>query len=238
MSRNRHWTLLTVALGLALVAIRLGFWQLDRLSSRRTANTQLQLARSLPPIDLGGDSASAGRRVTATGTFETTCALLLRSRVHRAAPGLHVVSPFRVETSGTVIWVLRGFVAAADGVHPDVVPPPTPGLVTIRGELQPLPATDDRGRPAVSDGDTTWQRMDVTMAAERRPDAMAVLLYMEGDSSGPDQLATVEPPVLDNGPHLSYALQWFAIALAILVFSGYVIRKPSGRERAPPAAAP
>lgn len=237
MSRSRQWLLAAAVLLLAGTAVRLGVWQTERLVQRRAANALLRAARAQPPIDLGTTLASAGRRAVARGHFETTGELLLRSRVHRAAPGLHVVSPFRLDGAGSV-WVLRGFVPAADGVQPNSVAAADVGTVEIRGELQALPNTDDRGQPVVTNADTTWRRLDALVAGERRTDAPPLILYLEGGEAGPGRLAAVEPPQLDDGPHLSYALQWFAIALAILVFGAYALRKPIDRERAPPAGAP
>lgn len=238
MSRSRRWLLLITVVVLSAMAARLGIWQLDRLATRRSTNAQLRAARATPAVDLSGADGAPGQRAVAQGQFDPVGQLLLRSRVHRAAPGLHVATPFRVAGTSRVIWVLRGFVPAADGVRPDSVPTATSGLVTIRGELQPLPNTDDAGQPVVSGGDTTWRRFDAAVAQQRRPDAAPLMLYLEGGEAGPGRLATVEPPVLDNGPHLSYALQWFAIALAILAFGAYALKRPTDRERAPPAAAP
>ena len=238
MSRSRRWLLLITVLVLAAIAVRLGVWQLDRLSTRRSANALLLAARAEPVLDLASAEPAPGRRAAADGQFEPEGELLLRSRVHRAAPGVHVATPFRVEGGGRVIWVLRGFVPAADGVQPDSVPPATLGRVAIRGELLALPATEDRGRPVVTNGDTTWQRFDATVALQRRPEAAPVILYLEGGEEGPGRLPAAEQPALDNGPHLSYALQWFAIALAILTFGVYALRRPSGRVPAQPVGAP
>jgi surfeit locus 1 family protein len=238
MSRFRRWLFVLLILVLSATAIRLGIWQLDRLAIRRSGNSVLLAARSQPPVDLSLDPGSAGRLAEARGAFEPAGQLLLRSRVHRAAPGVHAVTPFRVSGSERLIWVLRGFVPAADGVQPDSVPQAAHGPVVIRGELHALPVTDDAGRPVVTGGDTTWQRLDAAAARQRRPDAEPLVLYLEGGASGPGRLPAVEAPALDNGPHLSYALQWFGIALAIMVFGVYGLRRPSGRERARPYAAP
>lgn len=238
MSRSRRWFLILVTLVLAATAVRLGFWQLSRLATRRAANAELHLARGLPPIDLQTEGPTPGRRGVARGHFDPTGQLLLRGRVHQAAPGVHVVTPFIVDQTGGVIWVLRGFVRAADGVQPGNVPEPTPGQVEIRGVLQPLPETADSGHRAITGGDTTWQRFDAQVAHQRRPEAAPLLLYLEGGEAGPGGLATVEPPALDDGPHLSYAIQWFGIALAVVAFAAYALRKRAGRGPARPDAAP
>lgn len=243
MSRFRRQLLGLVALVLAAIAIRLGAWQLDRLGERRDRNAVLAAARALPTLQWG-DTATAGlpapgRRLQARGRFLVAGEVILRSRVHREAPGVHVVTRFEVANGGGTLWVLRGFAAAADGVHPGPIPAPVPGTVIVAGELQALPTTSDGGQPLVAGGDTTWRRFDSTLARRRDPAAAPLLLYLEGGVDGPGQLPAVEPPALDEGPHLSYALQWFGIALAILAFAFVIaLRRPSDRGPLRPGAAP
>lgn len=242
MSPVRRVGILVLLVVLAAVAVRLGFWQLDRLAQRRAENRVALAARELPVLELSGvapgDSQVVGRRVSARGRFLPDGELRLRNRVHREAPGVHVVTPFRLdESGGAVLWVLRGFVHAADGVNPPAIPAPVAGEVTLRGVMAGFPVTDDGGRPVAVAGDTTWQRLDSAMVAARRPGALAGYLYLEGGEDGPGRLPAVAPPALDEGPHLSYALQWFGIAAAILGFGVIVLRR-GGRSSAPPPAAP
>lgn len=243
MSRIQRTAVLLLVVSLAAVAVRLGVWQLSRLSARRASNATLLAARALPPIDLGApsvaDSLLTGRRITARGSFRDAGTLLLRNRAFRDAPGLHVVSPFEVSGSGAVVWVLRGFVNAADAVSaPRPLPAPTPGTVRITGLAAEAPETRNAGQPLALGGDTTWQRLDRDVLAARDPGALPMFVYLEGPASGPGGLPTVEPPSLDEGPHLSYAIQWFGIALAILTFGWVVVRRRGDRGPAPPPAAP
>jgi hypothetical protein len=53
-----------------------------------------------------------------------------------------------------------------------------------------------------------------------------VYVVMLGDSVVAfDRLARLTPPPLDDGPHLNYAIQWFAFAVIALVGAGVVIRQ-------------
>ncbi len=241
MSRVRRYALFLLVGLLVAITARLGIWQLHRLAERRARNAVALAARDLPPIDLAtatqGDSTLAGRRGTARGHFLDRGELLLRNRAYRDAPGVQVVSPFAIEGTGTTIWILRGFVNAADGVHPAPIAPPMPGTVTVRGVLAAIPTTGDRGGP-LGAGDSTWQRLDSAVAREHQPGSLAVFLYLEGNEDGPGRLPAVEPPELGEGPHLSYAIQWFGIATAILAFGIIFVRKRDGRGPPRPPAAP
>lgn len=243
MSRVGRGILLVAMVAAAAVAVRLGIWQLHRLSARKASNAIFLAARDLPPVNLGSpdilDSTLIGRRVEATGQFLGRGTVKLRNRAYRDAPGLYLVTPFELAGSGKTVWVLRGFVNAANGVTPRYpLPAFIPGRVTITGITTATP-TSARGAAAlVVDGDTTWQHLDSTMLAERIPGSLPVIVHLEGPASGPGGLPTIEMPELSDGPHFSYAVQWFGIAIAILSFGFIVFRRPTDREPAPPRGAP
>ena len=50
------------------------------------------------------------------------------------------------------------------------------------------------------------------------------------DSAPPraDRLATIDPPSLDEGPHRSYAIQWFSFAAIALVGGTLLVRGSRG----------
>jgi surfeit locus 1 family protein len=41
----------------------------------------------------------------------------------------------------------------------------------------------------------------------------------------------LDPPELDDGPHLSYAIQWFAFTIIALVFAGIFLKQGRGSAR-------
>jgi len=239
VSRTRRAALVILILGFAATALFLGRWQLQRLESRRVSNAALLTARALPPLELtaSGPAPLPGRRLQVRGSFDSGNQLLLRGRVHDAAPGLEVVTAFRLAGSQTVLWVLRGFVASPDATTIPELPPPAPGEVTLTGLAFPVPTTADAGQPLIRGRDTTWRRLDQGALARRTPGTFNTYLLLAGDSTGPGGLPTVGPPALDDGPHLSYALQWFGIALAIAAFGVIALRR-GDRGSAPPLAAP
>ncbi|MES2124711.1 MAG: SURF1 family protein [Gemmatimonadota bacterium] len=238
MSRTRRTAFALLIVTLATTALLLCRWQLHRLWARRASNGAILTARALPPLDYRGGLTQPvpGRRLLARGQFEPGDQMLLRGRVHDQAPGLEVATAFRIAGSETVLWVLRGFVASPDAATIPDVPTPTPGEVTITGLTLAVPTTSDSGQRLVRGSDTTWRRLDQAVIADRTPSALPVYLLLDGGEGGPGRLPAVDPPVLDDGPHLSYALQWFGIALAILAFGIIAWRRADPGSAQPPAA--
>ena len=85
-----RWVALTLlVIVLSLVMIRLGQWQLHRLSGRREANNIIRTNHSKPPVEwstLMGDHEvtpqQQWRPVTITGTFDTAHELQVLSLIH------------------------------------------------------------------------------------------------------------------------------------------------------------
>jgi surfeit locus 1 family protein len=227
----------------AATAVALGRWQLRRLHARRASNSILLSARAKPPLQLPADllrgtPVDSGRRVAARGHFDPAHQIIVRGRVQDDAPGVQIVTPFVLDSDAGVLWVLRGFVRSPDAVTPpDSVPQPVLGDVIVSGLALAVPLTADSGQPLVHNGSTTWKRLDRAMLARRQPRSLPVYLLLAGDSAGPGRLALVAPSVLDDGPHLSYAIQWFGIALAVLSF-GAVMLWRDGRARPQHPGAP
>ena len=208
---------------IAVSAVALGRWQLRRLTARKASNAALLDARTLPPIDLGApdpiEGTVAGRRVTAKGVFDPARQLLIRGRVQDQSPGLDVVTPLVLSGGARVIWVRRGFVRSPDAATPpDVIPPPDTGLVQVTGIAMEAPERSDSGKPLRRGDVTTWSRLDGAVIRSLVPGSLPFELLLAGDSAGPGRLTPVPVPELTNGPHLSYAIQWFGIALAALLF--------------------
>jgi surfeit locus 1 family protein len=243
VSPARRATLLVTVVAVAAVAVALGRWQLRRLRARRASNAILLSARSKPPLQLPdnlrrGIPIDSGRRVEARGHFDSMDEVVIRGRVQDDAPGVQIVTPFILDGDAGVLWVMRGFVRSPDALTPpDSVPRPVAGNTLISGLALAMPITTDSGQPLLHNGTTTWKRLDRAMLARRRPGSLPVYLLLAGDSGGPGRLAVVVPPELNDGPHLSYAIQWFGIALVVLTFGAIMLWR-DGRARPQPPAAP
>ncbi|HXE57612.1 MAG TPA: SURF1 family protein [Gemmatimonadales bacterium] len=231
---SRARSLVLVLVVAIAVFVRLGLWQLERLDERRTINRRAEARRNAPPLDLntgGATIEAADRRVVLRGRYDRAHELVIRNQSYRGSPGVHLITPLRLPGRDTAVLVNRGFVPAPDAVTVDVAGLDEPGEVEVRGVAFPLPEGDD-GRPVERQGRTTWSRL--TREAVRRavPYPVAAVYVLQSPDPGlPSFPRRVEPPPLDDGPHLSYAVQWFAFAAIAATFAVVVWRKGVGKAR-------
>ena len=218
-------------LGFAALAVRLCVWQLHRRTQRRAANAVILAARSAPELEIAsrGPQALANRRVRAEGIYDRTHELVLRGQVYQEVPGIVLVTPLRLAARGdTAVLVERGFVPAPDAV---TLPPRTasleePGLQSVRGVALPLSAAADSGAPLEHEGRTTWRRLDLAALRARLPyPILDAAIRQTPDSALPRMPRRREAAALDDGPHLNYAIQWFAFGVIAVVFAGVFWRK-------------
>jgi surfeit locus 1 family protein len=203
------------------------------LEERRAANAVAAQARSAPPVELTAahlDSALVGRRVRARGRYDHPHDIVVRGREFGGVPGVEIVTPLVLDDEKTAVLVDRGFVPAPDAVTVAVDSFREPGRKEVQGYLVPVP--DGRGMPVEHGGRTTWRRLDLRALRARLPYQVYPFSILQApDSSLPRFPRRQDPPALDNGPHLYYAIQWFSFSLIALVFAGVITTSPARTPR-------
>lgn len=241
----RRIVLLCFVVLIASACVALGFWQLNRLKERRAINHGASAGLTLPA--LRSDSArSPGllphRRATLTGELDPAHEFVLRNRVVRGVPAVQIITPLRLPGSDTAVLINRGYVPAPDAVTPTVGAEwAEPGRRVYHGTLLPMPDRGD-GAPIVRNERETWKSLDLDAMRGRLPyPIVALYLVAEIDSSqgtahtldGRVYPFRAELPPMDEGPHLSYAVQWFGIATAVLAFGVmFILRGAPGSHAA------
>lgn len=214
----------TFVLAMCGVCVRLGFWQLDRLEQRKARNAALEAARRLPALVYDSATAAAierdparflNRRLRAAGAYDASGEVVLRARAHAGAPGVHLVTPLVVPGVSEALLVNRGWAPSADAATIEARRFAEPGPRVVTGILQAIPRhTRNGGEPAGPAGARTYFRLDVdVLRTQPRPIVPLYLQQLAGpDSSVPGRPVRVPLPPPGNGPHLSYAFQWFSFA--------------------------
>lgn len=225
---------MVLAVGAAALFVRLGVWQLERRDERRTWNRAVAERLIAPPASLDELPAepeqARWRRVLLDGSLDLDRELALASRTRGGSPGVHLFAPLRRPGRDTAILVNRGWVYAPDGASADIARWRGDSLATV-GYVETYP--ERRGTVVRSSTNPrVLLQLDRAAASEALGVPLAPWYVVLGGDPVPDStgsaMARVEPPPLDEGPHLNYALQWFAFAVIALVGTGaYVTRSRS-----------
>lgn len=232
-SRRRRVTIVAIAAIVAAVCIALGLWQLQRLADRRALNAEIRAARSAAAItvrtadDIG--ALSAFRPVVVEGTYDIEDEVLLYGRSLDGEPGHFVLTPLALD-DGSGVLVLRGWVPFSLDSAPVAEAAPTARDVVVEGWLI-APESRGRSRP---DRDGIVRTLDVSGIGDRLPFDLAPFAIQLRTQDPPNAELPVPVPLPDpsEGPHLSYAIQWFCFAAVALAGAAILVR----RERAPTAA--
>ncbi|TXT39784.1 MAG: surfeit locus 1 [Comamonadaceae bacterium] len=214
---------LAMLLGLA-VLVTLGAWQSGK--GERLAQELAQRAErsQLGPSVVTGqllDGASAhDAPFTVVGTYEAEHQIFLDNRQENDQPGVHVITPLKIEGSETRILINRGWVGWTQGrsVLP-VVATPT-GRVQVTG-LAAVPSTkkfflmpDHPEAP-----NKLWAKLDMARFQNLLGHPLQPVVLQQTGGDAPDTLVRHWPPPEDRvGKHRGYAFQWFGMALALVLF--------------------
>ena len=214
---------------IAVGMLALGFWQLSRLQARRAENARIESRLTAPlvaleQLDLSGDLAAFEYRpVTVRGAFDYEQEIAWRNQAYQGAPGVHVITPLRL-ADGNAVLVDRGWIPALEADRESRVAFPQPaGEVTINGLIR-LPGGrryDFEPQDKVPEGEgrlDAWFFLDVSRIQNQIP----YPLYPVVVQQSPDPQSRALPLraydfQLDDGPHLSYAIQWFAFAAIAII---------------------
>jgi len=203
-----------VSVLVGVICLRLGIWQVDRLHARRARNAITLAQRALPATGIRDvDSTAVDRRVFASGRYDFEREFVLRGRALDGVPGVEVVTPLRLEGTDTAVLVMRGYVPSADAITYAGAAHREPDSLRVMGIAMPVPLDSAGAAPALRKGAETWRRLDLATIRARLPYPLAPV-YIVADSPVTASPAPrrLPAPALDDGPHLNYAIQWFAFA--------------------------
>ncbi len=172
-----------------------------------------------------------GRRSPA-GRMTLSHEVLVYGRSLGGEAGHFVVTPLVLDDGGAVL-VIRGWVPFAMQSAPVRGAVPPPGEVEVSGFLAP----DEGDGTTAPDEDGVIRALDVGGIASSLPYG-AFPFPLQLARQTPAQSGSLPTPVpmpeLSEGPHLSYAIQWFCFAAIAVVGAVILLR----RERRSPRAVP
>ena len=227
-------TLLTVVL-LSLL-LGLGNWQLERATWKQALiDREREISQQSPQPLL--DVLEAGgmldfRPVVVRGRYALTRQLLLDNRIHAGRPGYHVLTPLQLDGQDGIVLVNRGWLPLGRSRSELPALPGPQGVITVSGTLARLPEKIFRladteelaaGWPQVI------QHVEFAAIEHRLGEGILPAIVQLG-SEEPHGFTRDWRPVYGIGPekHTAYAMQWFTLALVLLVIYLGVNMKRTG----------
>lgn len=229
--------LLPAVLGVVLIGlfVALGMWQLHRAQEKQSIlawKEAVGVARPVPlPEALGDPTAWRYRPVIAEGRYDSTYQFLLDNQVLDGRVGYRVLTPLRRPGRPEAVLVDRGWVAApADrALLPDVTVQTLPRR--IQGTVY-VPFGEGFRLGGVTDEAVVWPRrvqyLDFEAFSRILPYPVAPYL-IRLDAKEPDGYERRWPTApFSPDRHIGYAVQWFAMAAAVLgILLGVGLRRRS-----------
>lgn len=234
--RPRWLAFHVLVVGLVVLFVGLGLWQLDRLGQRRERNTVLRVALAAEPFALPeSELAPEFTRVVVAGRWRSGGDVYVRYPLSEdGQPGFHVLSP--LDTSDGAVVVNRGWIPVDEGRDDrrDTGPPlresrvvAISGLVrnSQRAKSEVGRTTGDPPVPTLTAVDTA--QLDTLVDGGVRP--QWIQLETPAGEGDPRPLPA---PEITEASHLFYALQWFAFAAIAVVGWAVLARRTPTRTGA------
>ncbi|MGH8503012.1 MAG: SURF1 family protein [Gammaproteobacteria bacterium] len=203
--------------------IALGVWQLNRAQEKQAILETYALRNQQSPEELTLPLKDKPwwryRRVEVTGHFTANRQFLLDNQVNHGRVGYNVLTPLRV-TGNRGVLVDRGWIplGSSRDERPEI--PVTSARVRLRAMVF-VPYARGFSLGGMDEGETGWPRRVQFIDFERmgaRVDLALAGVALRLDPQSPYcyrcewQLTPFSP-----ARHLGYAVQWFALAVAVLV---------------------
>lgn len=193
-------------------------WQLARLKEKRAFNTMLSARLAAPAADISAlppDTALGHyRRVSASGAMLYDREVVYAGRSHEGSPGVDLLTPMKVAGRDTVVMVNRGWAYSADAARIENARWKEKDSAQVAGYAETFAGTERQ---------QTERRVHaLDRAAIQKlvgiPVAPYILVQTSDSVAHGDSIPVrLNFPALDEGPHQSYAIQWFSFALVAVV---------------------
>lgn len=229
---------LALVLVFAVICSLLGAWQFARRGEARTEIERIDANYDAPAVPITSllptldsfDDDTKWSPVLIEGHYLVGEQMLVRGRPFNGRAGFEVLVPLQL-ADGTVFIVNRGWIPVSDdGQTPTSIPAAPAGPVTVAArlkagevEIEGRTTVDAIGTGAVSQL-ATIHLPEIADRLDRPTYTGAYGLVVSESPQPADAPFPSARPVRDEGPHLSYALQWYVFALLGFIGYGWAIR--------------
>jgi surfeit locus 1 family protein len=230
------------------LAVRLGYWQVDRYRQNKAFADHLNSMQTAAPLALNGSASLSDlidmeyRAAQATGTFDFIHQVAIRNQIWAQQWGYDVgfilITPL-IFPDGSAVLVDRGWIPLQDNTPASWAKYDQPGNVTIDGiiRLSTRPEIGGQSDPTLTPEQIKldiWNLVDINRLQAQLPyPILPVYLQAAPDSSqtGMPYRALPEPEISEAGVNAGYATVWFSFAILLII--GYPVYLRRQAEGAP-----
>lgn len=234
----KNWKLSLLSLVFILLFTALGFWQLSRAQEKTALLEVYQKRAEIGPLsskDLERPNDWRFYQLKLEGTYDESHTILLDNKIFNGKVGYEVYTPFTAKGLAQPILVDRGFIPI--GVSRDqlpAIPKTAKGTITIQGILNTPPTFVSLGGD-MSDGKIQWPLRVEYIHLNKISQLLNISsLYPYVLSLNPESPSALQVKwqilTIDPNKNKGYAVQWFALALTLLIISVYLNRTPGKKK--------
>ena len=228
--RNRKASI-TFFLLLVLV-LSLGVWQIDRGYNKKELENTFLERQSQPVKEIKYNAfleSDLYRNVVLEGRYLENI-FLLDNRIHNGKPGLKVFSPFET-TNNSLVLVSRGWIELKDRSKLPTIKT-TKNVLKIQGVLRPesqdfVLKNEEMNR---KNNPVLLQTVNLSELSTFLGKPLSPYILELSELSESAFVKTWQPINLSSFRHFGYAVQWFGLAVVLIVGYVFFLRKGEIKE--------
>lgn len=200
--------------------MQLGNWQLSRAQEKDSRQERLdrlsqEPAVALPAIEVKLEDFQY-RQVEARGEYVPGHTIYLDNKIYKGVAGYHIITPLKIGASSMHVLVNRGWISA-DRDRSKLPEVPTPaGSVTVSGiATTAMQKTLELSQDMVSG--RVWENLDLNRYRGATGLSLQPVMILQKDDVQDGLIRQWPRPDSGSARNLGYAVQWFAMGLAVLI---------------------
>jgi len=229
-------TLLTLMILPVLIA--LGIWQLGRADEKRAILAERAAKEAMPALDVTAQSADhsndiAYRQLRVSGTFDPRYRIYIDNKVHKGRVGYQIVEPLVFSDGETAVLVNRGWLAGTASRAQLPTVPEIDAPVTITG-IAKIKTRDVASFGAGNRSGENWPALvrwvDIGELQQSIPYKLKNFLLLQTNPVEDGLIREWEFVSSPPEKNQSYAMQWFTMAVALILIYLVVNLKRTGNQ--------
>ena len=227
-----NWKASITFLSLLLLVLSLGVWQIDRGYNKKELENTFLERQSQPVKEIKYNSfleSDLYRNVVLEGRYLENI-FLLDNKIYNGKPGLKVFSPFET-TNNSLVLVSRGWVEFEDRSNLPIIKTIN-NVFKIQGVLRPESKDfvleneemNNKNNPILV------QTINLSELSNFLGKPLSPYILELSELSESAFIKTWQPINLSSFRHFGYAVQWFGLAIVLIV--GYVFFLRKGETKA------